>query len=228
MEPLPLLSPTKAYIVRQLLTRDRTARDLASVLRIQVSAARRHLDGLQALGLVANRFERAPRGRPRKMYGLTEAGRELLPRRYDAVLNAVLKGLVAERGEAAAEGFLNRVAQGIVGEARTGSRRGTRYDAALSLLNGLGFESSLKREDDRLRVTSRNCPVLKAARAHRELVCRGLHAEILRTAFGGPVRRDKWIVDGDTVCTHILPARTVSELDGAAGDATRVLHAGSP
>ena len=42
-----------------------------------------------------------------------------------------------------------------------------------------------------------------AAQAHRELGCRGLHAEAIRAAAGAAdVEREKWIVDGDAVCTH--------------------------
>ena len=201
-----LLGGTKAKILHELRAGDQTARDVAARLRVQVSAARKHLERLKELGLVEERFVRRGPGRPRKFYVLTDAGKELFPRRYDAILNAVLARITRDRGGEYAEHVLRNVADDIVKDMELDGTRGqARLNRLMATLNNLGFEATVQRKDPIRTITSRNCPILRVARAHRELVCRGLHAEIIRAATGAAaVRRGKWIVDGDPVCTHVV------------------------
>ncbi len=205
---LPFLGPARTRILRLLLAGGRTAVQVASDLGIQVSAARKHLERLRETGAVDREFVRGGVGRPKKVYSITPAGRELFPRRYDVVLNAVLGELVKEEGPERAEALVRRQGE-EAGRALApaDAPEPARLRRMLEGLNDLGFEASLDRRDGVCVVTSRNCPILKAAQAHRELVCRGLHAEIIRAAAGvSDVERGKWIVDGDAVCVHRFPA----------------------
>lgn len=209
MDKILLLGATKSRALREVASGPRTAVQLASTLRIQVSAARKHLERLRAMGLVDERFERAGPGRPKKFYALTEEGREMFPRRYDRVLNALLADLVRDQGEGNAERALHRVAADFARTANPEPGSGRVHLRKLaSALGDLGFEPSLAVEGDEWTITSRNCPILRTAKSHRELVCRGLHAEILRRSTGvSSVQRKKWIVDGDPVCTHTFRRR---------------------
>ncbi len=206
MERLPLLGATKMHMLKQLMLGPRTAIQIASALGIQVSAARKHLERLKAMEILDERFERAGPGRPKKFYALTDEGRELFPRRYDTILNALLADLVRDRGEPQAERALHRVAEDFARSANPepGSDR-ARLRRLVAALQAMGFEPSLSVEGKQCTITSRNCPILRTAKAQRELVCRGLHAEILRRAMGvSSVERGKWIVDGDPICTHVI------------------------
>lgn len=193
---LSLLGSAKSRVLLRLVAGGRTAIEVGDLLRIRVSATRKHLEELKAAGLVESRFERAARGRPKKVYVLTDTGRELFPRRYDDVLNALIAQVVTERGPTVAESLMNSVA------IRLSPTNGTR--AIVRALNELGFEASTHRQAGSLTITSRNCPILKVAQAHREVVCRGLHEGLLRRGTSGTVRRERWIVDGDSVCTHVV------------------------
>jgi DeoR family transcriptional regulator, suf operon transcriptional repressor len=196
------LGGTKSKILHELRAGDRTARDVAARLRVQVSAARKHLERLKELGLVEERFVRHGPGRPRKLYLLTDAGKELFPRRYDAILNAVLARITRDRGGDYTEQLLRNVADDTVKDVRLGRGRMNRL---IGTLNDLGFDASLQTRDSTRTITSRNCPILRVALAHREVVCRGFHAEVIRRATGAAsVQRGKWIVDGDPVCTHMF------------------------
>lgn len=197
--------PAKAEILTILRGGPQTARDVASRLRVQVSAARKHLERLVELGIVREQFVREGRGRPKKYYSLTEEGLEVFPRRYDAVLEGLLTTIVERRGEESAREILaqlaDRIAQPI---ARAKAGRAAR---TLDLLNDLAFDVSAERSDGRLTLTSRNCPILRVARAHGELVCSGLHSELIRRALKAKrVTRGKWIPSGDSVCTHMVDA----------------------
>jgi DeoR family transcriptional regulator, suf operon transcriptional repressor len=201
-----LLGRTKSKILDELRAGDQSARDMAAYLQVQVSAARKHLERLKELGLVAERFVREGPGRPRKLYGLTETGRELFPRRYDAILNAVLAHIARDRGSEYAEYLLRNVASDAVKDMKLSGTRGrARLNRLIASLNELGFEATAQTRESARTITSRNCPILRVAQAHREVVCRGFHAELIQRAIGAAtVRRGKWIVDGDPVCTHFF------------------------
>lgn len=204
MDQGPLLGSTKTRIMTQLAGSPATAVQIAGALGFQVSAVRKHLDRLRTLGVVTDRFERLGPGRPKKIYSLTDDGRELFPRRYDAVLNALVSELVRDQGETGVRRALHRVAQGLAAASvpEPGSTRGQLRQLAKGL-DDLGFEASFAERNGTCTITSRNCPILRTARLHRELVCQALHAEIIRAATDAPdVQRGKWIVDGDPVCTH--------------------------
>ncbi len=181
---------------------------LASSLGIQVSAARKHLDRLRSYRIVDERFERAGPGRPKKFYSLTDDGRELFPRHYDAVLNALVAEMVRDQSESAAERMLHRVAKGFAAAAVSGPGTDRAHLREMAQgLRELGFEPTVAESEGGCTITSHNCPILKTAKLHRELVCAGLHAEIIRAGTGtSQVHRGRWIVDGDPVCTHTFRA----------------------
>src|SRR6267378_1747409 len=91
-----LLGPKRARILGLLLAQTRTAKETAESLKIQVSAARKHLERLRELGLVDEQFQKAEMGRPKKLYALTEKGKELFPRQYDLLLNETLAQLAKD------------------------------------------------------------------------------------------------------------------------------------
>ena len=99
MTDIRLLGPAKERILSRLRDGRQTAREVASDLGIQTSAARKHLERLVEMGTVRKEFVRGARGRPKKYYALTDAGVELFPRHYDVVLNEVLARLEADGGE---------------------------------------------------------------------------------------------------------------------------------
>src|SRR5438552_122571 len=89
-----------------------------------------------------------------------------------------------------------------------GPTRGEKAEKLVKLLDGLGFQASLKKSDNAFVFTSSNCPLLKTAEAHQEIVCRGFHEELIKRYLGAKhVKRETWIVDGDPYCVHKIPAQ---------------------
>lgn len=204
MTRVEVLGPAKRRILSSLRDGAQSAGTVAAHLHIQTSAARRHLERLVHMGIVKEEFVRATRGRPKKVYALTEEGRELFPRRYDAVLDGLLGNLVAKMGPEAARRHMMDVAEALARTASEDSSR-KRIANAVALLSDLGFEASAERAGRTVVITSRNCPLLRTAMSHRDLVCAGLHEELIRRTTGARrIVRGKWIVDGDSVCTHTI------------------------
>src|SRR5574337_604502 len=144
MDKVPLLGATRTAIVKHLVQGLQTAVGLASLLGIQVSATRKHLERLRAMGVVIERFERAGPGRPKKFYALTDAGRELFPRHYDTVLNALVAEVARDQGEPYARRTLRRVAQRFARSAvpTPGADR-AHLRQLVAGLEELGFEPAL-------------------------------------------------------------------------------------
>ncbi len=201
-----LLGESRTKILERLLARNTTAAEIASALAVQVSAARKHLEQLQRLGLVGEEFRKGHVGRPKKFYYITDKGKELFPRKYDMILNEVVAKLVEHQGSDYAESLMNRIAEDKARAMNLAGPAGKRSSQhILQSLNELGFDADIKEDKGHYVVTSRNCPLLKTAQAHREIICRGLHEELLKSALGASeAHRENWIVEGDSYCKHIV------------------------
>ena len=86
-----LSGATKQKIMEILLEGPRSLGEITDKLQIQKSAVRVHLQSLQSEKAVESHFKIERLGRPRKIYSLTENGRELFPRKYDLILSLILK-----------------------------------------------------------------------------------------------------------------------------------------
>src|SRR5215204_3411497 len=98
-EEIGTVGETKERILELLLGGSKSAGEVAESLRIQKSAARVHLETLQSLRAVRSKFKIEKMGRPKKVYELTEKGREFFPRKYDLFLNLVLDKIAVKKGE---------------------------------------------------------------------------------------------------------------------------------
>ncbi len=212
MQNQSLLGPSKTRILGLLASGGKPATELAAALRIQVSAARKHLESLERIGIVSQDFRIVGVGRPKKFYNLTERGKELFPRSYDTILSAVLGKLVQQEGEAYAESVMGEIAKDFTAT-MNGTESGSKHTGhVVKGLNRLGFQSTIQVDSsDNFRVTSRNCPLLKTASKHQDLVCKGLHETLLsQTLGGGHVDRTSWILSGDSHCEHVVSKQAVA------------------
>ncbi len=183
----------------------RTAGEIASILNIQVSAVRKHLEALKRLEIVGVKYLKSGIGRPKKFYLLTESGRELFPRQYHTLLNAVIGRMLEDKDTAYAESVIKDIAV-VLATKMSNGKESDSIEHLIDQLSDFGFESSLRQTKDSYEIISRNCPLYKTASAYQKLVCHGLHDEIIRSATGvQDVKLDKCMVLGDPVCVHSIP-----------------------
>ncbi|MEO5834033.1 MAG: HTH domain-containing protein, partial [Nakamurella sp.] len=95
-----------------------TAAELAATLHLSVAGVRRHLDALEQEGDITSRlqptFTPRGRGRPARVYLLTESGRARLPHAYDDLAVQALEFLAEQGGAEAVSEFARRRAELIV------------------------------------------------------------------------------------------------------------------
>jgi DeoR family transcriptional regulator, suf operon transcriptional repressor len=216
-EEIVNLGETKEKILELLLDGSKSAGEVAEKLRIQKSAARVHLESLQSLRAVRSKFKIEKMGRPKKVYELTEKGREFFPRKYDLFLNLVLDKIVGKKGEAEAREIIESIAEDIASGIRANiDKNNPPHDLEQSLKiindasNQMGFASSLEREekDRSFYVQSKNCILHKVALNNQDMICHGLHDKIISKSLEGNsdarIELKECMALGNEYCRHIV------------------------
>lgn len=187
-----------------------TAAELAERLGLTSAAVRRHLSALSESGQVSSREERVfgqrGRGRPSRVFFLTDAGRADYYTAYDQLAISALKQLTA----AAGPDGLAKVAQARVDdiEARYRSMRAAKpdQDPAQTLaecLSADGYVATLEPGPAGQQICQHNCPVAEVAKVFPELC--DVETRLFSELLGSNVQRLATIAHGDGVCTTHIP-----------------------
>jgi len=197
-----LSGATKQKIMEILLEGPRSLGEITDKLQIQKSAVRVHLQSLQSEKTVESHFKIERLGRPRKIYSLTENGRELFPRKYDLILSLILKKITETNGKEQARKIIESVADDMATNIRyeiekNGSSSLDSFEESLKIFNSvsneMGFASSITKEHDgNFSVLSKNCILHKVALNHQDVICHGLHDRmIMRSLSGGKKKQQQ-------------------------------------
>ena len=212
---ITLLGETKGRILELLLQSYKTAVEIADKLQIQKSAVRIHLETMQTQGLVKSYFNIERYGRPRRMYELTESGRELFPRRYDVILSLILKKIEEMHGHEQLKKIIEYMADDLAADINDNIKKNHSsgsLDASLKILNSvsndMGFISSIVKERDSYSLLSRNCIVHKAALKNQDAICNGFHSRMIKKVLNGElnvnVQLKECIVVGHNYSRHVI------------------------
>lgn len=183
---------TKEKILEMLLDGPKSSVEIADTLKIQKSAIRSHLESLQSEKAVTSHFklniERM--GRPRRVYELTEGGRELFTRKYEEILSLVLKKISETNGQEDLRKIVESIADEIAEDLRNKVQRNGNFEEKVRILNQLsdemGFVSSLRKENDgSFYITSKNCILHKVALKNQDIICHSLHDRMIKKSLEG-------------------------------------------
>ena len=206
-------APTRERVARSILENGpSTAAALATRLSLTPAAVRRHLDHLVEEGSLEAREPRVygsrGRGRPAKVFVLTEDGRDTFIQAYDDLAASALRFLSESAGPDAVAEFARR---------RTAELE-TRYqillDAAapedraeiLGPLSQDGYAASVRTAPVGDQLCQHHCPVAHVAAEFPQL-CEA-ETEVFARLLGRHVQRLATIAHGDGVCTTNIPATT--------------------
>jgi DeoR family suf operon transcriptional repressor len=208
---------TKNVILNLLLEGPKTAGQLAATLKLQKSAVRSHLEILRAERSIRSYFRIEGPGRPRKIYELTERGRELFPRRYDLILSHILQSIETTEGHEYIRKVIKSVADNIAQEIQDKIKNSSAdLEDSVRILNTfsneMGFMSSFYKEgDDTYSIMSRNCIVHKVAFSNQDAICHGFHDRIIQKALEGKLNPEvnlkECIALGDNYSRHIISSK---------------------
>jgi predicted ArsR family transcriptional regulator len=181
---------TKEKILEMLLDGPKSSVEIANTLKIQKSAIRSHLESLQSDKAVTSHFklniERM--GRPRRVYELTEGGRELFTRKYEEILSLVLKKISETNGQEELRKIVESIADEIAEDLKRKIQRNGNFEEKIRILSQLtdemGFISSLRKAEDGIfYITSRNCILHKIALKNQDIICHSLHDRIIKKSL---------------------------------------------
>ena len=203
--------PTRQRVVRSVLENGpSTVAALAERLALTATAVRRHLEHLLVEGVVEAREQRVyghrGRGRPAKVFAITDAGRARFAQQYDDLAVSALRFLEASGGtEAVARFAQERVAElerryRPAVEAVPAPQRATALAEALS---ADGYAASVRTVPTGDQLCQHHCPVAHVATEFPQL-CEA-ETRVFARLLDRHVQRLATIAHGDGVCTTHLP-----------------------
>ena len=210
-------------------TRDRVARsildhgpstvaELARRLRLTQAAVRRHLDALVADALVEPRDQRIygarGRGRPAKVFALTDCGRDSFEHSYDKLAADALRWIARSAGggaagEAAVGAFARDRVERLARSYRAAIEAAapeSRIEALARALTADGYAATARSTQGPRRgeqLCQYHCPVVHVAEQFPQL-CEA-ETEVFSRLLGTHVQRLATIAHGDGVCTTFVP-----------------------
>jgi predicted ArsR family transcriptional regulator len=194
-----------------------TAADLGEVLGLSSAGIRRHLDAMVADGDVVTRERTGPihrgRGRPARLYVLTEAGRARCgAHAYDDLAAAALRWISRTGGDAAVAAFAAEMVGGLEERCRTatddaGDDPLAKAEALAKALSAEGYAASASTIASGGQLCQHHCPVGHVAEEFPQL-CEA-ETQVISRLVGSHVQRLATIAHGDGVCTTHIPALAV-------------------
>jgi predicted ArsR family transcriptional regulator len=218
-------APTRERVARSILELGpSTAAALAERLDLTAAAVRRHLDQLVAEGAIEAREPRSygsrGRGRPAKLFALTEAGRDRFDQQYDDLAVQALRFLAETGGDEAVLAFARRRIAGLetqVAEIRAAEPELPAEEALARALTGNGYAASVRQGPVGPQLCQQHCPVAHVAHEFPQL-CEA-ETELISEVLGRHVQRLATIAHGDGVCTTCIP-RPLPSTSAAASSTT--------
>jgi predicted ArsR family transcriptional regulator len=201
--------PTRARVARLILEHGpQTAAALAERLQVTPAAIRRHLDAMLAEGVVESRAERLRgprgRGRPAKVFVLTDAGRDAFYQSYDDLAVKALTFIRDTGGEPAVHEFARRLVGNVEQRYREIVANGGEGTTALAeALSQDGYAASVEPARLGEQLCQHHCPVAHVAEQFPQL-CEA-ETEVFSRILGRHVQRLATIAHGDGVCTTHVP-----------------------
>jgi predicted ArsR family transcriptional regulator len=187
-----------------------TAATLGDRLGMTPAGVRKHLDALLAEGAITAREQRVygprGRGRPARVFSLTDAGHATGPTSYDDVATDALRFLAETAGEDAVEAFARRRVAEL--EQRYAERVAhlplqERPAALAEALSEDGFMATTSDGTVGVQLCQHHCPVQHVAEEFPQL-CEA-ETEAIGRLVGRHVQRLATIAHGDGVCTTYIP-----------------------
>ncbi len=189
-----------------------TARQLADRLGLTPAAIRRHLTALLADGTLADAEQRVygarGRGRPSKVFSLTDVARSEFPHTYDALAISAMRRLQEAAGPEAVRGLAAERLSGIELQFRQMQSEDPNRPALEILEETLahnGYAPVVRPVASGEQLCQHHCPVAHVA-AEFPILCE-VETALFARLLDSHVQRLATIAHGDGVCTTHVPHR---------------------
>ena len=205
---------TRDAIARSILENGpSTASTLSQRLALTPAGIRRHLDHLVTDGILEARDPRVGstrgRGRPSKVFLMTDEGRSQFEHAYDDLAVAALKFMAAHSGDHLVTAFAESRAEDIERKAMPYlAKRAKKVDALANFLTDQGYAASVEKRGTGEEICQHHCPIAHVAAQYPQL-CEA-ETQAFSRLLGTHVQRLATIAHGDGVCTTYIPQLTTT------------------
>ena len=189
-----------------------TATELGLALGMSPAGVRRHLDAMTAEGLVCSRERptrgQRGRGRPARVFSLTDAARETLPHTYDGLAAAALRWISDRCGPQGVSAFAATQVAVLEDRCRSAMAEAddapmARAEALAAALTAEGYAAAASVIATGGQLCQHHCPVAHVAAEFPQL-CEA-ETQVISRLVGTHVQRLATIANGDGVCTTHIP-----------------------
>ena len=211
--------PTRDAIARLILEHGpATASTLSQSLALTPAGIRRHLELLVADGILEAREPRTSsargRGRPSKVFLMTDAGRAQFEHTYDDLAVSALRFMASHSGAHLVASFAQSRADDIevkaneyINQNRT-TRKNDKAALLAEFLTDQGYAASVEDRGLGEEICQHHCPIAHVASAYQQL-CEA-ETQAFSRLLGTHVQRLATIAHGDGVCTTYIPQLTTT------------------
>ena len=240
---------TRARVARLILELGpSTASVIGGRLGLTPAAIRRHLDNLLTEGLIETRTARTyasrGRGRPARLFAITDAGRSAFEHTYDDLASSALRFLAQEAGPAAVEKFARHQVSELerrYGAVLADAAPADRVRALADALSADGYAASAHAAPAAgeagpagavgpaiagEQLCQHHCPVAHVAAEFPQL-CEA-ETEAFGRLLGRPVQRLATIAHGDGICTTHVTGRSLADRQGISAQVSAECRGGPP
>jgi DeoR family transcriptional regulator, suf operon transcriptional repressor len=204
---------TRERVLHTLLTHQHcTINEIADEVEINPISVRHHIAKLQADGLVNSAEERHGVGRPRRVYFLTENGREHFPTHYLRLTLRLLEQLKETVPVPMVNQLFSQIDRDLAADHASelvGLTAVERLNLVKRLLTNEGFTVDWDRQGDYYQIRESNCPYYHVGQNHPE-VC-SVDQTLISMVLAVPAEKVNCILHGDANCTFVIPVAAVSE-----------------
>lgn len=182
-----------------------SAAALGEQLQMTSMGARQHLLSLEAEGLVGFNDEARGRGRPVRLWQLTEQAWQRFPDTHGELTLQLIDDVRQLFGEEGMEQLITRREQQMLGRYQAALTQ-TELEGKLASLKTLrsqeGYMADMRQEEDGSWLWWENhCPICAAARACRGF-CRSELAMFRQLLAPAEVEREQYLLEGDQRCLY--------------------------
>jgi len=209
------MTGTRERVLKTLLAKPRTTiNELADEVGINPISIRHHIASLEAEGLVTSDEERHGRGRPRRVYLLTESGVEHFPTRYVRLTLRLLEQLKESMPENMVNALFMQMAEGLADElASNAQTEKMSMEERLKLVKDMlykeGFSIEWVHEGGEYHISEVSCPYYYIGQTHPE-VC-AVDQMLISKVLLLPAEKTKCILNGDANCTYVVSDPAIME-----------------
>lgn len=186
-----------------------TVAQLSNELEISDATVRRHLDRLEAEGLLQVEALRRGPGRPSYLYRATDNGvrtvRDHTPELAERLLSEMSRLQIEQ--SAISEALADQVAEAHRAEVPAGPLE-VRVGAVVEALRPEGILDHWQRTESELKLVNNACPYIGAATTN-SCVC-DADRLVIEKLLGVEVQQNQRLAQGDDGCVYVVPLHPVS------------------